>query len=86
LASAGRISALVAQKAYHRKKTDLKNCRRAWVDEFGIAKAIPKAMWPLMPDGVTYREWQPPDAWLTPEQQSETMCAEYIAQLPLLAE
>ena len=82
-ASEGYLSALVAQKAYHRKKTEMKSCRKAWVSEFGLTKPVPRAMWPVMPDGTTWRRWVPPQAWLTVEQQGEEMCAEYEAQTPL---
>ena len=78
----GHISALVAQKAYHRKKTEMKACRKAWVEQFGLTKPVPTAMWPLMPDGTTHRRWVPPQAWLTEEQRGQAMCAEYEAQQP----
>eukprot|EP00973_Karenia_brevis_P091529 12407939-Karenia_brevis.AAC.1 len=61
----------------------MKEVRREWVRQHGLAVAIPMAMWPRRPDGQL-ADWCPPRAWLTeePMQSSQSLLPTLSAPPP----
>ncbi len=82
-AAKGNIAGYIKHKEYVQRKRTMATARKAWVEEWGMKKAVPPSMWPKMPDG-TDRLWVPAESWLTAAQMADNWDDKYLEQWELI--
>ena len=75
-AEAGDPSGLYKSKRYEGVKKRLSEARRDFVQQAGWGIAVPKAIWPRLPD-KSFRKWAPPMKWLSTSQLQTPPAVEY---------